>query len=394
MSVEPTPSEVPWDPNAPITLTVWVPVDLAVEAEVEDTAASALHAALADEEPPVNVVMAPKGTDGPGSLINLLLAMQPIAPSRMPDIIAVDSTDLERLAAEGVLVPLDALIPEDVWEDLFPFASEAGSVAGARVGVPFQADITFLAYNSTMIEEPPATWSELLALGAQYLIPAGDGDMSGADAFAAQYVALGGAFEVDGRPHLDRTLTEQVLRAFEQAAGAGVIPENARSVGTLEESWRVYLTGQVAMSDVSAHLYQSDADKLQRTHYAPLPTIYGHPATLARTWSWAIVTPDARRQAVAARYLVESLQSERMSASCTTRYQLPTRRSALAMGVVDEDLGSFLEGQLEIAKPYPRVEGWSQVKAVLLRAVQDTLDGRVSSEQAAETAVAEVARLR
>ncbi|MHB1294815.1 MAG: ABC transporter substrate-binding protein [Anaerolineae bacterium] len=394
VAAEPTPSVTPWDPTEPVTLTVWAPAELAIEAEDEGSSFRALQVSFAAEDPPVNVVIAPKSTEGAGSLISLLSATKPVVPERMPDIIAVEATDLERLVAEGLVMPLDALVPEDVWADTFPFAVEAATVDGTRVGLPFQADLTFMAYNSAMIEQPPVTWADVITGGAQYLLPMGDGDGSGADAFAARYLALGGAFEEDGHAYLDEGVTQQVLRALEEASQAGAISQRSRSVGTLEDGWAIYLTGEAAMSDVSAYLYQRDLGKLQRTRYAPMPSLDNRAVSLARTWVWAIVTPDAHRQEVAARFLVQAVQSAYMRDYCASRYLLPTRRSAVATEPADEEFAAFLKNQLESAEPYPRVESWPQVQAAVLRAVQDVLDGAASSERAAETAVAEVARLR
>ncbi len=273
--------------------------------------------------------MVTKASYGPGGLVNMLLATRPVVPQRLPDIIAIDAAELHKLASERILVPLGDLIPQVLWDDLFPFALDAVTVDDGKLAIPFQTDILFLAYNSSMVESPPRTWEQLDEIRTGYIFPAARGS-DAADSFLLQYYARGGRLARDDkRPHLDSEIVARVLNDYRRAIESGTVSGTVRGFATLDDCWASYLRGDAGLANAGSLQYQRDRHMLQRTRYAQIPTADGEVTTLARSWAWAIVTEDPIRQEVAARYLISALRTEFVSAWTRETFHLPTLRSAL-----------------------------------------------------------------
>lgn len=390
----PNPTLAPVDPSAPLTITLWLPPDMALGEGSTGQVMQELNRAFAAENPRVEVVMVAKARYGRGGLVNALLATQPVVPARMPDIVAFDTAELHKLAGERVISPLDALMPEESWQGLFPFALESVSVEGQKLAIPFQADISFLAYNSAMVSAPPKTWGDLSQAGAEYIFPAAEGDGSAADAFLLQYLAEGGVLVDNGRPYLDSSLVAGVLRSYRGETESGVVPGIVQSLGTLEDCWAIYLAGEAAMTNASSWQFWRDRDRLQRTRYAQIPTTRGGAITLARTWAWAVVTRDPVRQEAAASYVAFFLRPEYVSSWSKASFHLPVERSALVLAIEDEAYCAFLSEQLEYARPYPNMRDYVKIQEAIVGAIEDVLDGVSTPERAAVAAAATVQRLR
>src|SRR4029077_1753275 len=62
------------------------------------------------------------------------------------------------------LAPLDELIEPGLLTDFVPLLLELARVDGQLYGVPRNIDVRLLHYRTDLIEGPPATWDDLLAL--------------------------------------------------------------------------------------------------------------------------------------------------------------------------------------------------------------------------------------
>jgi multiple sugar transport system substrate-binding protein len=69
------------------------------------------------------------------------------------------------------LAPLDELISRDVLEDFVPLLLDLASVDGSLYGVPRNIDVRLLHYRTDLIDSPPATWDELIALARKHNAP-------------------------------------------------------------------------------------------------------------------------------------------------------------------------------------------------------------------------------
>lgn len=391
----PAPTATLNDPTEPLTLTLWLPPEMAPG--LQDTPMGHVldetNQAFVAANPRLRLEIIPKASWGAGGIAHTLLATQPVVPQRMPDIVAIDIAELPKLVQKGILSPLDGLIPAPLWDDLYAFAGEAVTVDGQRFALPFYTDITFLVHNNSLIQSPPLTWDRLDDIGADYIFPAARGDGSTVDAFLLQYLAHGEKLDAQ-LPHLDSTVLAKVLRDYLSAIEIGVVPETIRDLGTLDDCWAIYLAGDAGMANTSSWHYQRDHAMLQRTRYARIPTASGKPITLARPWAWAVVTQDPIRQEAAARYIVFMLRPDNLSPWIKASFHLPTHHSILTLVIQDENYCTFIDEQLQNAYSYPDMRGYSQVQPAVMRAIQDVLDGIATPERAAVTAAAMIARLK
>jgi len=383
------------DSTMPMTLTIWLPPEMAVSALSSGLTFEMINQSFRAANPGVFLEVVPKAAYGTGGLANALLATRPVVPSRLPDIIAIDTALVSELARQDILVPLDDAIPETIWASLYPAVLDNTSLEGRRYAIPFQVDISFLAYNAGDVQIAPRTWTELEGSGGKYVFPAAQGDGSAADAFLLQYLAEGGAIlNEGGQPYLDSSIMASVLATYRQAVDAGVVPISVRNLQTLDDCWRAYMQDKATMTNVGSSQYQREKGSLRKTRYASIPTTSGVSATLARSWSWAIVTRDPFRQEIASRYLLSALNPKALSSWCVESHHLPAHQEALVLAVEDEPYRVFLDEQLRHAYPYPDLAYYTRLQTIVTRAIEDVLDGVSTPERAAVTAAATVARLR
>jgi multiple sugar transport system substrate-binding protein len=65
------------------------------------------------------------------------------------------------------LAPLDDVVRVDLLEDFVPLLLELARVEGKLFGIPRNIDVRLLHFRTDLIEQPPATWDELLAVARQ-----------------------------------------------------------------------------------------------------------------------------------------------------------------------------------------------------------------------------------
>jgi len=401
-TVSPVPTRETSSPVATITagqsvtLTIWLPPemvpDLAPTPEVGAFIASA-HAGFQAAQRGTRLLVAPKALYGPGGMLDLLLATQPVAPWRLPDIALVDASELPALIERGLATPLNDLIPSTVWDDLFPFALEAVSADGGLYGVPFQVDIPLLVYHEQALAEPPQRWEQLLAGTAKIVFPAAQGeDGAAADLFMVQYLARGG--KVTTSPlALDTVIVARVLRDYRTAFERGILVPEARESQTWENSWAFYLAGNAEMTLAGSWQYLRDRALLTDSRCSAVPTVSTGRFTLARSLVWVILAQDPAQRRLAAEYVTMMMDVERLGEWSAVSDHLPARRSSYPMAF-EPGLGALLEEQLVRASPYPLSPMYLKARSEIARAIEDVLDGITTPERAASSLVMTISRLR
>jgi len=390
----PNPTATVFDASAPLTLTLWLPPEMALTDYESSQVVDELNRYFIAANPQVQLSITPKAPSGVGGMVNRLSTTKPVAPSQLPDLAVVDLAELPRLASEGLAAPLDDLFPETFWDGLFPFALESVSVGERKMAMPLHADILYLAYNNTMVSTPPLTWDTLRVSKSTLILPANQGDGAAADVFFAQYMARGGSLKGPNGSYLDVNIAADVLRDYRATSEAGVLLASARDLATLEECWSIYLKGEAGMAIVNSYHYMRDRGKLQRTRYAPMPTADGHPSTVAHAWGWIIVTQDPVRQGIAADYIAAAARQEWIVSWSRASHHLPAHSTALAAIIDDRDYRIFLEEQLQYALAYPSVSQYTPMQEIITEAIGDVLDGAATPDHAAASAAAMIARLR
>ena len=254
-----TPITTPITPTLPtvppvITLTLWTAEPFSpTQADASGQVMGQQIEAFTADPPDVVVEYVLKTPYGKGGILNFLLTTSAAVPAAMPDLVAIDTIELKEAAQAGLLQPLEEVISTELQEDLFPFAQQVGRFEGQLVGLQFETDIEHLIYNTNKLEELPLTWTDVLTDEVSYVFPAGGREGLVNDAFIIQYLALGGQLvDETGQPALNEELVTQVLQFYRDGYEMGVIPPSVSDFKTLDDCWPVYLSAEVAMSNVSS----------------------------------------------------------------------------------------------------------------------------------------------
>jgi maltose-binding protein MalE len=169
---EPTPEPTAtFVPSVEGTLTLWTDQD-------RFPAIEAIGVAFTEEYGvPVRIQ-----TMGFGDIRNNLVLGGPVGEG--PDIIIGAHDWLGQLVTNGLIAPVE--LPAEVVEQLDPVAVRAFTYDGVLYGLPYLTEAIGVYYNTDMIPEFPATWSDLTATAEQLVadgvaerglaIPNGGGD--------------------------------------------------------------------------------------------------------------------------------------------------------------------------------------------------------------------------
>ena len=381
------PAASPIPASAGNTIEVWMPPSLAV---VDSPAADDLLAAqivqFKESHPDVDVRVLFKRAAGRGGLLDSLTTAYNVAPSILPNLIALSRTDLAAAAAVGLVVPLDGLIPPQTLDDYYPFAQAMSRVEGALVGLPFAADARVMAYNTEAYPTAPLTWSEVTT--GPLLVPGAEATSL---ALVSQYLALGGALaDASGRVALDPNLLAEVLTFFQGLQTSGVLPLSSLTYSDTAATWQVFRERRAALAVTSAQWYLAERERIAAGAAALLPTRDGKPLALADGWSWAIVNTAPARQPLTAELMLWLTDPAQLAPWTLAARVLPPRASALA-GWGDSPLAPFASNVLIHAQLQPSAEILAVVGPPLRQALDDVLNGRADPLTAATQAAQSVA---
>jgi ABC-type glycerol-3-phosphate transport system substrate-binding protein len=391
----PTPAAAPAD--GPATLTWWTPEFLSPRAAQPGGLAFSQQMAAFEVEHDglVRVEAVPKARYGDGGILNLLRSAKPVAPAVLPDIVALDLTELELAAQEGLIQPLDALLDPSVSANLYPFARTAGVFDGKLLAVPYVADIEHAAYLSSQVETPPATWDQLLANQTPYLFPLGQPQPNSSTSATeslqhsvlSQYVSAGGTLDAATRqPKLEVEPLIRLLEFYKAANNSGVLPPGALDLASSDGVWGFYVQGRVPMAYVSARRYLAEREALKGSGFAAAPGWQQPALSVANGWALAIVTPDPERQKLAAEFITLLLEPQNAGNAALAAGWLPTSPDALKTWG-DVPYYGFLDGQLRDAVGPPIGSGYADVATRIQKAITSVLKDNISPAEAAQTAV-------
>jgi ABC-type glycerol-3-phosphate transport system substrate-binding protein len=390
-----TPTAAPTvDATGPISLVVWMDDEFAQMPTIAGvpTLTSTVASFLA-LNPNTRVTILPKKPSGKGGIEDQLISTQAALPQAVPDLVTLDLDELPRIVKEGVLQPFDPQFSPTLQADLYPLARQAGQSGGRIYAVPFSSDVLHLVYDSSLLKVPPLNWTELYSTGARYAVAAGGDNGIVGDSFLVQYLALGGRFvDARGRPSLDRTPLRDTLEFYHAALQSTLVP-NVLALKSVDDAWQLFLTGKAALVDSGAHAYLRDRGQVRNIGYGAIPTRDGSLVTIGHTWGFALTSADVTRRAAAQRF-VETLVSADANASWNrAANRLPVRKQAIVAWSGDFAYRDFVNQLLTVAVNRPGATSGNTIEIVLQSALQDVLAGNLSASDAADKALAALARL-
>jgi ABC-type glycerol-3-phosphate transport system substrate-binding protein len=373
-------------PDTAITLTLWLPTRFLPAAD--NPAYQVLQRQLNEFAGTANGTPSQitiKQDRGPGGLLDLLRTASPVAPDILPDIIALDNVDLETAARSGLIQPIGPLLSADLIDDLYPFARDLGSFTDELYGIAYSADLEHLA--TTGATPLPQTWDDLLKTPRRYLFPLGSSNAV-SDAVLAHYLSAGGRLTDDqGNPTLDEVPLRTLLQTYRDARDAGVLPSNFSELDSADKVWNAWRGLGLALVNLNATRYLSVETRLPNLQVGDLPALIQPARSLGRSWSYAIVTTDPRRQAAAAQLLQQLLSPQSSGEWTRAAGVLPGRAAALAQWDQTDPYATFIGDQLARAQALPSASIRAVVGPVLRKAIEDVLTDRATPAEAARAAV-------
>ncbi len=371
----------------PTVLTVWLPPFQAPDSTSESGALLRDRlAAYETAHPSVKLVVRTKDLEGSSGLLETLRLASAAAPAALPDLISLSAGDLAAAADEGTISAYPASLPPPDQDSWYPFALLSSQRLGTRYGVPSASQTDVLVYDRTVVGRAPSSWSDVLGSPAPFLFPAAD---PRAAFTLAQYLALDGQLEqLEGSPTIDPAALEEVLKFYGSAYNAGTLPLISRQYQSSAQTWGAFEEGRVTSAVAPLDGWMTKSSEAAAA--GALPTRGGSGIALTTTWSWAVVTRDAERQAMVVD-LVEWLSEPSFLGSWTHALgMLPP--NATALEAWPEGEATVLANQLVlIARPMPSGKVIAAVGPAVSKAVDAVLSGELAPQAAALRASTEVA---
>lgn len=380
-------------PAAPLSpLRVWVPNEIGARTAGGAEELNNQLRAFETAHRQLDVVVEQKPVEGPGGIVSYLRTGRAVAPSILPDLIALPTTTLADPSVRELLFPLEGHLDPALLEDTYP-ALAAQSVSDNRLyGFPFAVSgLPHLIYRPSVVSDTlPLSWPVFISdTNHTLILPADSRD--GALWGLQFYLAEGGSLADDaGKPALQ---AEPLTRALEQIALNKANLLQSRQLKTLDEAWQYY---QLGLSDsvwtrsgyVLAQLTPATADiPPADLAYGRVPGPRGALTPLVTSWAWAITATDPARQELAAE-LIQSLTTPENLATWSRRNQmLPARREAMAVLAERNAYFEFAGAELERAALMPISES-GRLLDVLGDAVFQVLATETAPATLAEDAAA------
>ncbi|HEY46755.1 MAG: hypothetical protein AMJ88_04980 [Anaerolineae bacterium SM23_ 63] len=336
--------------------------------------------------PGISITVRLKEEQGPGGLLEALLAAHNVAPSVLPDVIAMDPIALRSAALKELLIPLDGLVAQPNAPEWYDHAISTTYDLGSFFGLPFASDAEVLVYKTDRYPEAPSSWADLLTSSATFIFPAGDPNA----AFTLfQYTALDGLlYDESGMPTLDPVVLNDLFTFYHSAHVSGVLPTSIFQYHSPADTWDSLKSDQV--SSAVAPLSSFLADGNPETYAAvPLPSRTQPGISPAENWSWAIVTPDAVRQSLAVELITWLTEPEFLGPWTYALGMLPPTTSSLALWPEGSE-AALVSSLVTVAQSKPTAEQLATFGPTLHTAIEAFILGGVTPIEAARNALAEL----
>jgi hypothetical protein len=375
------------------TLNVWIPPEISQRTGAGATALSEQLLAFASGRPEVATRVEPKPFGGPGGILSYLRTGHVVAPTIMPDLIALPVAQLASAASEGLIFPIGDLLEPSLLDDLFPAALAMARPGDETLAYPFAVTgLSHLAFHTTAITTSvPSTWDAFsTALNGQLILPASGNDGA---RFALEFYLASGGFLTNetGQPAIQVEPMIDVLETMRRGRAENFIAIQSSNVTTLDEAWQLFQTGAVAAAPTTSDQFLELRDPEMPPGYAQIPGSTGPLTPLVGAWAWAISSADPVQKRLAADLISALVAGPALGEWSERALILPSRRSALEVWDASDPYTNFLSQELERAIPLP-----AEANNDLIQALGDALFDVVSlastPREAAEAAVLAIER--
>ncbi|MBK8901669.1 MAG: extracellular solute-binding protein [Anaerolineaceae bacterium] len=370
------------------SLRVWIPPEIALATEESAAILNTQLAAFRSSHPNVQLTIEQKSASGQSSILNYLRSGRTIAPTILPDLIAIPIDQINPALNEELIYPLNGLVDTTLLEDLYPAALELVIRNNQVSGYPFVVTgLPHLAYNSDVVTETiPIRWETLTTLPHRLVFPA-NGTPGGLLCLEFYLDAGGSLTNEAGQTALQVEPLATALQQLFTAKSSGFILDQSSNYSTLQESWQMFQTGTTAFALTSSEQYLRQRDEAGVFQVTAVPGLQQPLNPIISGWAWAISTSDPTRRVLAGELLTSLIDSSILGEWSYASHYLPARQSALAFWPDDDPYVPFAREQLNRARPMP-ISSTSSIMTVLNNAVFDVVTLAKTPQVAAEEAAA------
>ena len=375
------------------TLRVWLSPEIALSTEEGAAILNAQLAAFRSSHPTVQLTVEQKAVSGQSGILNYLRTGRIVAPTILPDLIAIPIDQLSPALTENLIYPMDGLIETSLLEDLYPAALNLVLKENRLSGYPFiLTGLPQLAYNSeTVTTTIPTRWESLATLPNKFVFPA-NGPIAGILGLEF-YLAAGGTLTNDaGQVALQVEPLATALQQLFTAKSSGFILDQSGNYSTQQESWQLFLAGTADFTLTSSEQYLRQRDENGKYLVTAVPGITQPLDPLLSGWAWAITTDSPARRDLAGELLNILIASDQLGEWSYASNYLPAQQAALAFWPQEDAYVAFATEQLSRAKAMP-ISSTSSIMTILNNAVFDVVTLAKTPQAAAEEAAAAIATI-
>jgi multiple sugar transport system substrate-binding protein len=322
------------------------------------------------------------------------------------DVVLFDVIWPAEYAANNVLVDISDRITPEMKSGVLPGAWTTVEYDGKQYGMPWILDTKYLFYNKEIlekagIESPPKTWEELRTQ-AQTIKDKGLLDApivwswAQAEAAICDYTTLvsayGGSFLQDGKPAFQTDGGLDALTYMAESYNSGLTNKNSKEF--LEEDVRrVFQNGEAAFALNWTYMYNLANDPKEskvagKVGVVPAPGIEGKSTVSAVNGSMGLgVTTTSKHPDEAWNYV--SFMTSQETQNAYAKLSLPIWASSYddpAVTADQEELIAAAKVGLAAMYPRPTTPRYQELSAALQQAIQVTLLGQATPEEALKTA--------
>jgi ABC-type glycerol-3-phosphate transport system substrate-binding protein len=388
-SVANTPSfEIPEPtPTAQSSLIIWLPPAIASRTEAGAVVFSDQLLAFNSAYPDLVISVEQKSASGQGGILNYLRTGQNVAPSILPDLIALPVGQLAAVAEEGLIYPLEDVLDPALTDNLYPAAQTWTSYNDHFIAYPFAiTELPQLEFSPSLTGTVPLQWSDFITDTEQTMAFPAAG-IAGAKLALQFYLQAGGSLTNEaGQPMLELEPLILALQQFNEGRENGFILQQSSNLTTLNDGRSLVQNGAASFALSASDEYLMGRTEELTPGFAAIPGLDAPLTPLVRGWAWVITTPDPAEKAIAAELIAMLTAPEQEGNWSLNSRILPANPEALAQWPADDDYLPFVRQELERAEPMP-LASTSPVMKALGDAVFDVISLTRSPAEAAADAV-------
>lgn len=381
--------EIPEPTPQPKTkLIIWLPPEIASRTEAGAVVFSDQLLAFNSAYPDLEISIEQKSVGGQGGTLNYLRNGKSVAPSILPDLIALPVSQITAVSDEGLIFPLEDVIDAASINSLYPVAQNWATHNGHTFAYPFAiTELPQLEYSSTITETPPMQWQTFISTTGRTMVLPATGN-AGAKLALQFYLEAGGTLENEaGQDALELDPLILALQQFANGRQTGFIRPQSSNIGTVDEARFLVQNGTADYALSASDEYLKGRTEEIIPGFSAIPGLDNSPTPLVRGWAWAITTSDPAERTAAANLINSLTTPENLGAWSLNSKILPANPNAFDQWLEEDAYVAFVDQELQRAAFMPKTDNSALINA-LKNAVFDVVSLSKTPEEAAAEAVA------